>query len=169
MKRILIAAIGFFCATCASASAAAPTHETRADVWSILATTGGYYIRTVSPRGDRLTASCQLLVKGRWQFGVTLTPATPPRFNAQKIATLRLLNAWSYTLTSQDGRSFEWSAPSPREFTLFLRRVQGMGWSDYFAAPSLGVHFLSHGSDDPGTISAFSHLCRLPGQHPNAY
>ncbi len=44
-----------------------------------------------------------------------------------------------------------------------------MGWGDKFLSRELGVEFLSHGSDDPGTISAFAHLCRLPGLAPNAY
>jgi hypothetical protein len=45
------------------------------DVFSIRATTGGYYLRTVSPKGDRINATCQPIRKGTWDFAVEVYPA----------------------------------------------------------------------------------------------
>lgn len=141
----------------------------RGDVFSIRATTGGYYLRTISPKGDTLDASCQLIDKGAWTFRVTVHPSRQVTTKSTRPATLTLSGKWNYPLRDSGSNDFHWNTKNADAFALFLNRVNGMGWGDRFVSRVLGVSFLSHGSNDPGTISAFEHLCRLPGTGPNAY
>jgi hypothetical protein len=139
------------------------------DVFSIRATTGGYYLRTVSPKGDRIDATCQLIRKGAWDFAVEVYPAGSTTVKTGKSPALKLSGTWAYPLRAQGRSHFLWTAPDSSAFALFLRRVSGMGWGQNFVSRALNVDFPSHGSDDAGTIAAFAHLCRLPGVSPNAY
>lgn len=152
-----------------SAQVGAQGSPSRFDVFSILATTGGYYLRTVSPKGDRITATCQLIRRGGWDFTVEVYPARHITVGTGTSPILTVSGKWAYPLRSRAGDGFAWMAPNSAAFALFLRRASGMGWADRFVSRQLDVDFLSHGSDDPGTIDAFEHLCRLPGRQPNAY
>ena len=148
---------------------AAANPPQRGDVFSILATTGGYYLRTISPRGDQLVATCQLLRKGSWVFTVNMRPVVRSAVSIDAPATLTLAGRWSYPLRNSGAGEFVWAAPDETAFALFLKRAISMGWSDKVVSRELGVDFPNHGTDDPGTIAAFSHLCRLHGVPPAAY
>lgn len=152
-----------------SAQVGAQSSPSRFDVFSILATTGGYYLRTVSPKGDRIIATCQLIRRGAWDFSVGVYPARHITARTGTSPILTVSGKWAYPLQSRGRDTFIWTAPNSAAFALFLRRASGMGWTDRFVSRELDVDFLSHGSDDPGTIGAFEHLCRLPGRLPNAY
>lgn len=169
MKRFLLMVAVTSVATLLSPQAAAQPDRSRFDVFSILATTGGYYVRTISPKGDRITARCSLTRKGGWDFAVAVYPAEHSAPRERLPATLTLSNRWAYSLRSQSDGGFAWRAPNSAAFALFLRRASGMGWGDRFVSHELGIDHQSHGSDDAATLSAFAHLCRLPEISPNAY
>lgn len=169
MVHLLVFAAAAILAVLPSSQAATRDNSSQRDVFSILATTGGYYLRTVSRKGDRITATCQLSRKDAWTFTVSVRPAKQVTFKAEMSPALNLSGKWAYPLRYRNDGAFIWAAPSPEAFVLFLQRANGMGWSDRFVSRELNVDFLSHGSDDPGTIAAFEHLCRLPGFLPNAY
>lgn len=169
MVRYLILAAATMLAVLQPSRVTAQGSQSQQDVFSIIATTGGYYLRTVSPKGDRITATCQSIGKGAWTFTVAVYPAKQVNLKAHMFPALNLSGEWAYPLQHRDDGAFSWTAPNPKVFALFLHRASGMGWSDRFVSHELNVDFLSHGSDDPRTISAFAHLCRLPGLLPNAY
>ncbi len=169
MGRFLLMAMGTALATLPPSPLGAQNNPSRFDVFSIRATTGGYYLRTVSPKGDRITAKCQLIRRGAWDFTVEVYPAGSATVKTGTTPALKLSRTWAYPLRAQGRSYFLWSAPNSAAFALFLRRVSGMGWGQNFVSRELNVDFQSHGSDDAGTIAAFAHLCRLPGVLPNAY
>jgi len=147
----------------------AQASQSRFDVFSILATTGGYSVRTVSPKGDKITATCKLTRHNAWDFSVEVFPTGHVTSRAGVSPALKLSSKWAYPLRSQGDGSFAWTAPNSAAFALFLRRVSSTGWDDRFVSRELNVDHQSHGSDDAGTLGAFAHLCRLPGILPNAY
>jgi len=149
--------------------AAAQGNPSRFDVFSIFGTTGGYYLRTVSSKGDQISATCQLVRKGGWDFSVEVYPAAAIAVKTGSLATLNLSGRWAYPLHYRGGSGFVWATRDTAAFALFLKRVNGMGWGQNFVSRELNVDFQSHGSNDPTTIAAFAHLCRLPGLMPNAY
>jgi hypothetical protein len=169
MRRLLSTAVGM--ALIALPPSPLHTHDNPSlfDVFSIRATTGGYYLRTVSPKGDRINATCQSIRKGTWDFAVEVYPAASATVKYQASPALNLSGTWVYPLRAQGHNYFLWTAPNSAAFALFLQRVSGMGWGQNFVSRDLNVDFQSHGSDDAGTIAAFAHLCRLPGVSPNAY
>lgn len=169
MRRFLLIAVGTALTALPPWPLRAQTKPSLFDVLSIRATTGGYYLRTVSPKGDRITATCQLIRKGTWDFTVAVYPASSAIVKIGTSPALNLSGMWAYPLQAQGRNYFLWTAPNSAAFTLFLRRVSGMGWGQNFVSRELSVDFQSHGSDDAGTIAAFAHLCRLPGVLPNAY
>lgn len=168
MSRFLMIAVGTALTALPPWPLRAQSKSSLFDVLSIRATTGGYYLRTVSPKGDRITAACQLIRKGAWDFTVAVYPAGHATVKTGTSPVLKLSGTWAYPLQAQ-GHSFFWTAPNAAAFTLFLRRVSGMGWGQNFVSRELNVDFQSHGSDDAGTIGAFAQLCRLPGVLPSAY
>lgn len=139
------------------------------DVFSIRAITGGYYLQTISPEGDRIDAKCQLLRKSVWDFTVEVYPASDGVLISGRLPTLELGGTWTYPLSKQGRDLFSWAAPDSAAFALFLQRISALGWEQSFVSRELNVNFKSHGTDDAGTIAAFAHLCRLPGLLPNAY
>tara|TARA_B100000678_G_C18179395_1_gene490521 strand:+ start:622 stop:1131 length:510 start_codon:yes stop_codon:yes gene_type:complete len=169
MKRFLLVGAVTALTALPSSQIRAQHSPNRSDIFSILATTGGYYVRTVSPKGDRITATCQLIRKGGWDFELEIYPVRHVSVKTGALPVLTLSNQWSYPLQSRSDGSFFWTAPGPAAFALFLRRASSMGWGDRFVSRELNVDFQSHGSDDAGTLNAFAHLCRLPGISPNAY
>ncbi len=169
MRRFSLVAAATALAVLPSSQVGAQHSPNRSDIFSILATTGGYYVRTVSPKGDRIAATCQLIRKGAWDFSVEIYPTGHVTVKAGAHPVLKLSNQWAYPLRSRSDGSFFWTAPDPAAFALFLRRASSMGWGDRFVSRELNVDFQSHGSDDAGTLAAFAHLCRLPGISPNAY
>ena len=169
MRRFLLVGAATALAALPSPQVSAQPSPSRFDVFSILATTGGYYVRTISPKGDRVTATCQLIRKGAWDFSVELYPTEHVTVKTGSFPALKLSTQWAYPLRSRGNGSFFWTAPNPAAFALFLRRASSMGWDDRFVSRELNVDFQSHGSDDAGTLAAFAHLCRLPGISPNAY
>lgn len=169
MRRFVLLAATTALIALSSPQVGAHPGQSRFDVFSILATTGGYYLRTISEKGDRIIASCSLIRKSGWDFTVAVYPTEHVAVRPQATPTLRLSNKWSYPLRSRSDGGFAWTAPNSAAFALFLRRASSMGWGDRFASRELNVDHQSHGSDDAGTISAFEHLCRLPGILPNAY
>jgi len=169
MGRLLSMAVGTALIALPPSPLSAQNNPSFFAVFSIRATTGGYYLRTVSPKGDRINATCQLIRKGAWDFAVEVYPAGHTTVKSGTSPALRLSETWSYPLRAQGGSYFVWTAPNPAAFALFLRRVSGMGWSQNFVSRELNIDFQSHGSDDAGTIAAFAHLCRVPGVLPNAY
>ncbi len=169
MRRFLLMAMGTALTALSLSPLSAQNNSSRFDVFSIRATTGGYYLRTVSSKGDRITATCQLIRKGKWDLAVDVYPIGSVIANTRTSPVLQLSGTWAYPLRAQGRSYFIWTAPNSAAFALFLRRVSGMGWGQKFVSRELNVDFQSHGSDDAGTISAFAHLCRLPGVLPNAY
>lgn len=139
---------------------ATPTWPDHGDVFSIMATTGGYRLRTISSRSDQVVASCQLIRRGAWDYSVAVLPADARETRNLVTANLTVSGRWSYPL-HRSASVFVWSAPDARAFALFLDRSAGMGWSDRFVSRDLHVDFVSHGTDDPGTIAAFGRLCGL--------
>ncbi len=168
MRRLLLVMAAALTALPPSQVAAHP-NPSRFDIFSILATTGGYYVRTVSPKGDRITATCSLIRKGRWDFSVEVYPTGHVTVSAGETPVLTLSKKWAYPLRPQGDSTFVWTAPNSAAFALFLNRVSSMGWGERFVSRELNIDHQSHGSDDAGTIAAFEHLCRLPGVLPNAY
>ena len=169
MGRLLSMAVGMALIALPPSPLSARDNPSPFDVFSIRATTGGYYLRTVSPKGDRIDATCQLIRKGAWDFGVQVYPAGSATVQSGTLPALKLSGTWAYPLRAQGSRYFLWTAPNSAAFALFLHRVSGMGWGQNFVSRELNVDFQSHGSDDAGTIAAFAHLCRLPGVSSNAY
>ncbi len=75
MKNFLLMAAGTALTVLPTSRLSAQSSPSSFDVFSIRATTGGYYLRTVSPKGDRITATCQLIRKDGWDFTVEVYPA----------------------------------------------------------------------------------------------
>ncbi|MET3828261.1 hypothetical protein ABIC16_004016 [Sphingomonas sp. PvP055] len=169
MGRLLSIAVGMALIALLPSPLSAQDNPRLFDVFSIRATTGGYYLRTVSPKGDRINATCQSIHKGAWDFAVEVYPAGGAIVKSGTSPALKLSGTWAYPLRAQGRSYFLWAAPNSAAFALFLQRVSGMGWGQNFVSRELNVDFQSHGSDDAGTIAAFAHLCRLPGVSPNAY
>lgn len=169
MRRFLFVGAAAALAALPLTQVGAQASQSRFDVFSILATTGGYYVRTVAPKGDKITATCQLIRKNAWDFSVEVYPKEHITIRAGMSPALTLSNKWAYPLRSRGDGSFAWTAPNSAAFALFLRRVRSMGWGDRFVSRELNVDHQSHGSDDAGTLAAFAHLCRLPGILSNSY
>lgn len=169
MRRLLLVVAATALAVLPSSQGYAQHSPNRSDIFSILATAGGYYVRTVSPKGDRIAATCQLIRKGAWDFSVKLYPTGHVIVKTGTYPVLKLSSQWAYPLRARSDGSFFWMAPNPAAFALFLHRASSMGWGDRFVSRELNINFQSHGSDDAGTLAAFAHLCRLPGISPNAY
>ena len=143
--------------------AAAQDYRVNGDHFSILATSGGYYLRTVSPKGDQLTASCQLLSRGKWTYGLRVHGVVNDGYRYTPAPQLTISKTWSYPLTPENMRNdFSWNAPGKAAFISLLSHFSSMGWNDRFVSDAIGLSFSSHGGDDPGTIAAFKHLCHLP-------
>lgn len=168
MQRCLMIAIGVALTALPLSQLSARDRLSLSDVFSIRSITGGYYLRTVSSKGDRIDAKCQLLRKGVWDFTVEVYPTNSPILISGRSPSLELGGTWTYPLSKKGQNLFSWVAPDSAAFALFLQRISALGWEQSIVSRQLNVDFKSHGSDDAGTIAAFAHLCRLPAL-PNAY
>ena len=96
MRRFLLIAVGTALTALPPWPLRAQTKPSLFDVLSIRATTGGYYLRTVSPKGDRITATCQLIRKGTWDFTVAVYPASSAIVKIGTSPALNLSGMWAY-------------------------------------------------------------------------
>jgi hypothetical protein len=153
-------------AALALASCAAAPGQVGGDGLHIAATIGGYTLRTVSPRGDRIVLACQdLNENGRWTLGMEVHAAGGAARGTGASPTLSIVQSpdlYAYPLTPRTGGDYVWSSPDQPSFVKLLDRLGAMTLDDAFVSPELGIAFNRHLSNDPATIAAFRQLCRLP-------
>jgi len=119
MGRFLSMAVGMALTALPPSPPSAQSSPSLLDVFSIRATTGGYYLRTVSPKGDRIDATCQLIRKGAWDFAVEVYPAGNATGKTGKSPALTLSGTWAYPLRAQGRSHFLWTAPDSAAFRYF--------------------------------------------------